>query len=744
MGVGREQKSEAEMVVHRRRGGGGGGGSEEGAPPSSSFQKGEPKSQQVPYGSSSASRSPLRSLWCSFCLGAALGLFFVFVVFVGLYFFSSDGMMQPQHLGHHLGSALKKYRELRAVRQPSQDPKKEWAHQAIDVKGLPALLLETQRKEEIFNGATGDFLHGRVGVDLSGAPLWQPAEPVGDQTPEELEASFKGYCFNTALSDCLSLDRPVPSFDTPACAEKRAAFFGASGSLPDPSISGSSSSFKPPEGLTASVVIVFHNELLSVLLRSIHSVLNRTPPSLLKEIILVNDDSNYETHPWLKSQLEEYVAIGLPKTKLLTLKQRRGLMGARAAGAAVAKGSVLVFLDSHIEALPFWLEPLLQRISESPKTAALPRVASIEAETFEIVNGGIDTLAFNWSLGHMHRDDEIKGREINKHKKEGEPIESPIMPGGIFAIARDWWNTLGGYDDGLRLYAGEEFELSFKVWMCGGKLEVLTCSKVAHVFRSDKHWKGQVYKVPGDEIARNKQRAAHVWMDEYVKYVLLTTPPVSPEFLGDLTAQKALRESLKCKSFQWYLDNVYPELEAPSLKTAKTGAVVREDINACLDTMQRETGEIGAFPCHFAHGTQAFLFDGESSRLFVGQKGFNSCVGGDPASNMVLQISCRYSADDISMEWRYVEATKQLQLVISPEQAAAAAAAETEAKIATETVDDEDEVAAKPATPKAPSKAAATPLCLRIFSFPTAESPHAVELALCDAEDASQQLVFVP
>ena len=98
----------------------------------------------------------------------------------------------------------------------------------------------------------------------------------------------------------------------------------------------------------------------------------------------------------------------------------------------------MVFLDSHIEALPFWLEPLLHRISESPRTAALPRIASIEADTFEIVNGGIDTLAFNWSLGHMHRDDEIKGREINKHKKEGDPIESPIMPGGIFAIARDW------------------------------------------------------------------------------------------------------------------------------------------------------------------------------------------------------------------------------------------------------------------------------------------------------------------
>ena len=43
---------------------------------------------------------------------------------------------------------------------------------------------------------------------------------------------------------------------------------------------------------TASVILVFYDEGWSVLLRTVHSVINTSPPELLQEVVLIDDGSS--------------------------------------------------------------------------------------------------------------------------------------------------------------------------------------------------------------------------------------------------------------------------------------------------------------------------------------------------------------------------------------------------------------------------------------------------------------------
>ncbi|KAG8191948.1 hypothetical protein JTE90_007743 [Oedothorax gibbosus] len=183
---------------------------------------------------------------------------------------------------------------------------------------------------------------------------------------------------------------------------------------------------------------------------------------------------------------------------------------------------------------------------------------------------------------------------------------TPTMAGGLFSIDKDYFEKLGKYDEGMDIWGGENLELSFRIWMCGGTLEIVTCSHVGHVFR-----KSTPYTFPGGTskiVNHNNARLAEVWLDEWKEFFYAINPVAKKVAAGNVTERKELRKNLHCKSFRWYLENIYPESQMP-LDYYHLGEIRNEITNKCLDTYNRKNGEnVAVSHCHGMGGNQVFAY----------------------------------------------------------------------------------------------------------------------------------------
>ncbi|KAH7729928.1 N-acetylgalactosaminyltransferase [Aphelenchoides avenae] len=413
-----------------------------------------------------------------------------------------------------------------------------------------------------------------------------------DASLPEVHKANNDYGFNTYASDQISLNRSVPDVRMDECKY-----------------------WRYPEDLPkASVVIAFHNEGWSPLMRTVHSVLLRSPPQLLEEVILVDDFSD---KPHLKEKLDEYVKKFNGKVKVVRNKDREGLIRTRTNGAVAAKGEVVIFLDAHCEVNINWLPPLLAPIKHNRKVMTVPVIDGIDMNNWEYrrVYGDADRHfrgIFEWGL--LYKETEIPVEEKKRRKKHSEPFRSPTHAGGLFAIDKKWFEEIGYYDPGLQIWGGEQYELSFKIWQCGGGILFVPCSHVGHVYRN--HMPYSFGKLTGKPvISTNLIRVIKTWMDEYGDYYYIREPQAKFREPGDISEQLALRKKLNCKPFKWYMQYVAYDVfkSYPLLPENDVWGEGKNPVSGkCIDTMgQPVPGTVGATPCHGWGGNQLIKLNKE-------------------------------------------------------------------------------------------------------------------------------------
>ncbi|MDR1663295.1 MAG: glycosyltransferase [Clostridiales bacterium] len=245
----------------------------------------------------------------------------------------------------------------------------------------------------------------------------------------------------------------------------------------------------------ASVIIASRNE--GEMLRQTIDFIKRAPVNIPYEIIAVDDGSEDGSFDWLAASRDPLIR-GVKTSG-------QGCGYARNRGADIASGDMLVFCDAHIDAEPYWLDKLAQTLEDYRADAVTPAFYDL---TVNDADRKEPRFGCGMTLSRLTQAEWLYGRT--------GPFETPILCGACWAVRREAFRDIGGYEEAFRGCGGDDAEISLKLWLNGYTVYAAPSVHIAHRFR-----RRAPYPVSWADVMYNEMYIALChYNDERVKRLL--------------------------------------------------------------------------------------------------------------------------------------------------------------------------------------------------------------------------------
>lgn len=212
-------------------------------------------------------------------------------------------------------------------------------------------------------------------------------------------------------------------------------------------------------GPRASIIIVNYNKRDGII-RCLESVWQVAVP--LFDVIVVDNASSDAS--------ADAIAEGFPDAITLRSAVNLGFGGGCNLGASRAGGEYFVFLNPDTVVDPAWLEALLKPLDTRPQIGLVTSKILMLKDPKRINTCGntvhLTGLTLCWGLGALSDSYE-------------QDAEVDAVSGAAFAIRRDVFQSLGGFDEAMFLYM-EDTDLSLRARLAGWEVRYVAKSIVYH------------------------------------------------------------------------------------------------------------------------------------------------------------------------------------------------------------------------------------------------------------------------